>query len=327
MLRGFRDFLGLALLFFSLAGSGQELYPLNEPASTVPKNVVGIRVMSQNHREVNINRSLEMFRIMYGLTAKLSVMATASVSNHHNRTLPADLITHSHTGNQTNYFTNNIQRGKSYPFLFNGIYLFAKYRFLTLDNQNQHIRMAAYADWSNSKSAHDEAEPNLMDDNAGYGAGLIATWLKNRFAASVTWGFIKPKDYMENQPDISGGPDLPTRIIYGDAQRLNISLGYRLLPNHYTSYNQPNWNIYLEFMGKKYGAAEVIQNGTKITTRTAALTSGAYLEVHPGIQYIVKSNFRIDFSAGFELTGHSYVHTTPVWTLAMQQYIFRNRKD
>ena len=44
MLRGFRDFLGLALLFFSLAGSGQELYPLNEPASTVPKNVVGIRV-------------------------------------------------------------------------------------------------------------------------------------------------------------------------------------------------------------------------------------------------------------------------------------------
>ena len=325
MLPAYRNFLGFALMLSCLTGMAQELYPLNEPASTVPKRVVGIRMMSQNHREVNINRSLEMVRVMYGLTAKLSVMATASFSNHHDRTLPPDLITHSHVGNQTNYFTNNIQRGKAYPYLFNGIYLFAKYRFLTLDHQNQHIRMAAYADWSNSKSAHDEAEPSLMDDNAGYGAGLITTWLKNRFAASVTLGFIKPKDYFENQPDVSGGPDLPTQIIYGNAQRLNLSLGYRLLPNHYTSYDQPNWNIYLEFMGKKYGAAEVIQNGTKITNQTAALNSGAYVEVHPGIQYIIKSNFRIDFSTGFDLIGRSYLNTTPVWTLAVQQYIFRNR--
>jgi hypothetical protein len=313
------------VLFFR--GHAQELYPLNEPASTVPKNVVGLRVISQNYREVNINRSLEMFRIMYGLTAKLSVMATASISNHHSRTLPADFISHEHIGNQTNYFTNTIQRGKKYPFLFNGVYLFAKYRFLTLDNQNQHLRLAAYADWSNSRTAHDEAEPTLMDDNAGYGGGLIATWLKNRFAASVTWGIIKPKNYTEALPDISGGPDLPTRIIYGDAQKLNLSLGYRLYPQHYTSYDQPNWNIYLEFMGKQYNAARVIQNGSEIPPKTPALIAGSYVEINPGIQYIVKSNFRVELSVGLALAGRAYTNFPPVWTLAAQQYIYRKKKS
>jgi hypothetical protein len=302
--------------------NGQELYPLSEPASSVPKGVLGIRVFSQNFKEVNTARSLNVVRIMYGLTPRLSVMATGSFSNHHSRKLPADLITHSHVGNQTIYFTHNILRGVKYPTLFNGLHLFAKYRFLSLDKKNEHFRMGLYGEWSNVNKAHDEAEPNLMDDTAGYGGGMIATWLKNRFAASASYGLVRPDSYSETQPDFTGGPDLPTRIYYGNAIKYSVSFGYRLFPKKYTDYNQPNWNLYLEFIGTRYDAARVIQNGTEITTRALALTDGKYLEIHPGIQRIVNSNLRIEGSVGFSALGRSYVHFPPIWTIAVQRYFY-----
>jgi hypothetical protein len=308
--------------------SGQELYILNEPASNVPKGVIGLRMFSQHFKEINTTRSLGAFRIMYGLTPRLTVMATLTGSNHHNRQLPPDLITHTHTsGGQTIYFTNNIKRGVQYPFLINGVNLFAKYRFISADKKNEHFRMALYAEWASVKSAHDEAEPNLLDDNSGYGGGLIATWLKNRFAASLIAGFIQPNSYFEKQTDFTGGPDLPTTIYYGQAFKYNLSLGYRLSPKHYTDYNQANWNIYIEFMGKQYDEARVIQNGTEIETKAIALMDGRYLEIHPGIQHIFQSNLRVEASVGLPLSGRSYVHFIPVWTFAVQRYLYRKVKD
>jgi hypothetical protein len=322
-----RSLLIVALVINITYLHAQELFPLSEPASNVPKGVVGLRAFTQNYKEYNTNRSLDAFRIMYGLTPRLSVMATASISNHHSKKLPKDLITHTHlpSGN-TNYFTHPIKRGVHYPYLFNGIYLFAKYRFLSLDEQNKHFRVAAYADWSNVHVAHDEAEPNLMDDTGGYGAGLIATWLKNRLAASLTTGFIKPNSYSEIQPDFTGGPDLPTTLYYGNAIRYNASIGYRLYPKKYEGYEQVNWNIYLELIGKSYGAARVIQNGTEIATKTVALQSGSFLEIYPSIQRIVNSNTRFELSYGFNLFGVSYVHFPPVLTFAIQRYFYRPQK-
>jgi hypothetical protein len=305
---------------------GQELFILNEPASSVPKGVIGIRAFTQNYKEYNTNRSLDALRVMYGLTAKLSVMATASISNHHSAKLPRDLINHTHVGNQTNYYTQAIKRGVKYPYLFNGLYFFAKYRFLSLDEQNKHLRLSAYGEWSSVGVAHDEAEPNLMDDTGGYGFGLISTWLKNRFAVSLTTGFISPKAYSEIQPDFTGGADLPTKLYYGKAIKYNLSFGYRLYPKKYEGYEQVNWNLYVEIIGKSYEAARVIQNGTEITTRTVALKSGSYLEIYPGIQRIVNSNTRIEMCYGFSLIGFSYAHFTPVWTLAVQRYFYRTKK-
>jgi hypothetical protein len=316
------------VLFFRCA-SGQELFILNEPASSVPRSVIGVRAFTQNYKEYSTTRSLEALRIMYGLTAKLSVMATASISNHHNRKLPKDLINHTHVGNQTNYFTQAIKRGVHYPYLFNGVYLFAKYRFLTHDEENKHFRVAAYGEWSSVGVAHDEAEPNLMDDTGGYGFGFISTLLKNRFAVSLTTGFIKPDSYSETQPDFTGGPDLPTKIFYGNAVKYNLSFGYRLYPKKYEGYEQVNWNVYVELIGKTYDAARVIQNGTEITTKTVALKSGSYLEIYPGIQRIINSNTRLEFCYGFRLLGDSYVHFTPIWTFAVQRYFYqasRSRK-
>jgi hypothetical protein len=260
---------------------------------------------------------------MYGATARLSLIASVSISNHHDHKLPKDLINHTHLGNQTIYYTQPIKRGVEYPFLYNGLHLFAKYRFLSNDEQNKHFRLAAYGEWSNVGVAHDEAEPNLLDDTGGYGFGLISTLLRNRFAVSLTSGFIVPDPYYETQPDVSGGPDLPTKISYGNAIKYNLSFGYRLYPRKYEGYEQANWNLYIELIGKSYNAATVIQNGTTIKAKTAALQSGSYVEIYPGLQRIINSNTRIEFCYGFNLIGYSYVHFTPVWTFAIQRYFYR----
>jgi hypothetical protein len=307
-----------------LSVSAQELYPLNEPASTMPRGVLGIRVSADQFKEVARTRSLYALRFMYGVTPRLTVLTNLTMSNHHNRLLPEDLITHTHLSNgQTNYFTHNIQRGVKYPFLFNGVHVLAKYRFLSIDGKNEHLRMAWVGEWSSVRVAHDEAEPNLVDDTGGYGTGIIATWLKNRFAASFTYGIIRPNKYFEKQPDYTGGPDLPTTIFYGNGSKFNLSLGYLIYPKKYTSYEDPNWNLYVEFQGKRYGAATVIQNGTAIGTDALALVGGYYWEVHPGIQRIVNSNFRMDLTVGFSLINRSYVQFTPVWMFAVQRYFYR----
>jgi hypothetical protein len=310
-------------IFFSATTVAQELYIQNEPASSVPKGVFGVRAFTQRYKEVRTTRSLHALRVMYGVTPRLSVMATASFSNHHDRKLPKDLLNHTHSGNQTNYYTQAIKRGVEYPYLFNGVHVFAKCRFLSIDEKYKHLRVAAYGEWSNINVAHDEAEPNLMEDTGGYGAGLITTFLKNRFAVSLTTGVIKSNSYFETQPDFQHGVDLPTKIYYGDAVTYNLSFGYRLAPSHYLDYDQPNWNLYVEFIGRSYEGARVIQNGVEITARTVALTNGSYIEVHPGIQRIVKSNLRIELSAGLNLISKSYARFNPTWTLALQRYFYR----
>jgi hypothetical protein len=302
----------------------QELFPMNEPASNIPKGVLGVRAFDNTFKEVNQVRNLMGIRLMYGVLPKLSVMATVSVSNHHDKNFPMGLATHTHDGNQTTYSTGSIQRGVAYPYLFTGVYLFAKYRFLTLDGEHKHFRMAAYADWSNVKAAHDEAEPNLLDDTKGYGGGLISTYLKNHFAVSLTTGFIIPKSYNGLSPDNNGGPMIPTEVIYGRAIKYNLSFGYLLFPKTYKNYNQANWNIYLELMGKSYEAAKINQYGgvVSLPISTASLQAGNYLDVCPGLQYIYKSNLRVDFSVEFPFINKSYAHLYPVYMIGIQRYFY-----
>ncbi len=314
------------LLLFSLSAKAQELFPHNEPASTVPKGVIGVRVFGESYKEITTQRNMAAIRVMYGLTPKLTVAISVSESNHHGKHLPANLVTHSHIGNQTIYYTQTIPKGTVNPYRFNGFYFFAKYRFLTIDGEKKHFRMAAYAEGSNIKQAHDEAEPNLLDDTKGYGGGLIVTCLKNKFAASLTTGVIIPKSYQETVP-VGNGSILytTTKINYGSAVKYNLSFGYLLYPKKYTDYNQNNWNIYLEFIGKSYQAATVFKDGEKLEVQTLGLKAGNYLEIHPGIQKIINSNFRIDASIGFNLVGTTYTHFYPLYMVGIQRYFYTNK--
>ena len=301
----------------------QELYPLNEPASNVPKGAIGVRVFNQSYLEGNTVRSLDALRIMYGVLPRLTVMATISTSNHHGTDFPSNLATHTHTGNQTVFSTGSYKVGIPYPYLFNGISMYAKYRFISSDGQNSHFRMTAYGAYSYLNVAHDEAEPNLLDDTKGYGGGLITTYLKNRFALSLTSGVIIPQQHTGSIPDPYGTGLIPTELKYGRAVEYNLSFGYLLFPRKYTDYKQTNWNLYMEFMGKSYQQAQIIQYGVKdVPISTPLLQKGNYVDACPGIQAIIQSNLRIDFSVKLPMINKSYAHFYPVYVLGIQRYFF-----
>ncbi|MBC8110768.1 MAG: hypothetical protein H7Y04_06890 [Verrucomicrobia bacterium] len=313
--------------------SAQELFLHHEPASNVPKGALGVRFFAKTYNEFGQQRNAGTFRLMYGLTPKLTLMASATTSNHHAPTLPFDLITHTHGATlpngttQTTFFTNNIRRGRPYSYRLNGFYFYGKYRFLTIDGQNKHFRMAIYGEYSLVTSAHDEAEPNLLDDTKGYGGGLLATYLNKRFAVSLTAGMIIPKKYTELQQD----PDqiLPaifTELQYGRAVVYDLAFGYLLYPKKYESYNQNNVNIYLEFIGRHYQAAQITQNGENVAPSAFALRENNYVEIYPGIQRIIHSNLRLDFSVGLPLIRQSYNHFYPVFHFGVQQYFYFNKK-
>src|ERR1700741_4824400 len=116
----------------------QELFPLNEPASNVPKNAIGLRAFNQSYKEGNIIRGMDAFRLMYGLLPQLTVMATASISNHHGKDFPSNLATHTHSANQSIYSTGAYVVGIPYAYRFNGVSFYAKYRFVSADGQNKH---------------------------------------------------------------------------------------------------------------------------------------------------------------------------------------------
>ncbi len=325
-----------ALLFFiilSYSLKAQELFPIEEPASSVPKGAIGLRVFDEGYKEAGIFRNVIGLKVLYGITSKLSVYATGTVSNYHEKTLPYDFITHDHSGNNVSGGSNTPQQGIPYPYVFNSVDIYAKYRFVTIDGQNTHFRVAAYAEGSYVDVPSHEAEPDLLVHTSGYGAGLIATYLKHHFAASLTSGFILPSDYKGNATDNFGG-SYPTTIQYGNAVNYALSFGYLLFPHYYKNYKQTNWNIYCEFTGKSYGAAHVTQlDGPpspalpdplviKVANTTPILKAGNYLNINPGLQCIIRSTYRIDISAAFPLINKSYNYLYPLYLIGVQRYFF-----
>ena len=278
----------ISVLFLNLYYfvSAQELFPLNEPASNMPKGVLGVRVFTNSYMEYDVLRNMSGVRLMYGVSPRLTLIANLTTSNHHGVDLPPNLVSHTHVGNQTLYYIPTFQRGISYPYIFNGVDLYAKFRFLSIDGIKTHFRAAAYAEWSNVSVAHDEAEPNLMDDTGGYGSGLILTYLKNHFAVSAVSGIVIPNSYSGTSL-LSSGQDVPITIEYGRAITYNLSFGYLLFPQHYSSYKQVNVNVYAEFIGKSYEGAKVYQFGIEVPVETVLLKAGNYVDVNPALQYDV----------------------------------------
>lgn len=305
---------------FSEKLSAQELFPLSEPASTLPKNVLGVRLFSETYDEVNQWRNMTALRLMYGLSPKLSVYLTGIASNHHGNKMPVEFPFH-----------NTPERGAYYPYRFNGVHFYGKYRFLTVDGENSHIRMAAYGEGSYVKTTHHEAEPDLeMGDNSGVGAGLITTYLKKKFAASLTVGYIQPFAIKNVSPDpISQLPDVPVKVEYGKSLTYSLSLGYRLIPVVYDNYKQLNVNFYLELHGKYFSNAQVTMFEGMETEYVLnyhqyppALHSGYFVDVSPSLQFIINSNLRVDFSTTFHGIGFSYARLYPVYTIGIQRYFY-----
>lgn len=298
----------------------QELFPNTEPASNIPKKTLGLRYIGEAYSDGNgYIRNVNALRLMYGLTPRLSIYLTGSSSNHHKKNLPTDYPYH-----------NTPERGVFKPYAFNGMSLYVKYRFLSIDEEKSHLRMAVYAEGSTVNTAHDEGEPRLMDDTKGFGFGYISTYLKNKFAISLTLGGIFPGKYVGYQSDvIESMPDIPTTVKYGDAFNYSLSIGHLLLPKTYNSYKQTNINVYLELMGKYFGDTKVWitpQGVPQYLVETAfipsALRKGYYLDIVPGVQFIFNSNTRLDVSANFRGIHYSYARLYPQINLGLQHYFY-----
>lgn len=308
------------LLLFSYPNQAQELFPLAEPASTMPKNVLGVRAFTETYHEVNQWRNMTALRFLFGLTPKSSVYITGIASNHHGKKMPPEFPFH-----------NTPERGAHYPYKFNGIHVYSKYRFLSKDGENTHLRMALYAEGSYVNTTHHESEPDLMmGDNSGIGAGWISTYLRNKFAASLTIGYIYPFGIHNVSPDpIAGLPDVPVYVDYGQTLTYSLSFGYLLFPKTYKDYKQLNMTFYLELKGKYFGDARVtmfegLENEYHLhkTRYPPALQDGYFLDISPSVQFIINSNLRMDLSATFRGIGVSYARLYPVYTIGIQRYFY-----
>ncbi|NNE29879.1 MAG: hypothetical protein HKN16_09590 [Saprospiraceae bacterium] len=311
----------IGLVFFFSPVIGQELFPMNEPASTVPKGVLGVKVLTESYNEIRRIRNQASLRVQYGLTGKLTVWAQPMISNHHAKSLPADMVNHQHAGPNTVFFSTAIDYGANYPYSFAGLHLYSKYRFLNFDSDDAHFRMAFYGEYTAfGTQAHDEAEGHLQGDTGGAGAGLIATWLKNRWAVSFTGGAIVSNPYTETLPR-------NFRLEYSPGFTYNLSIGYLAYPKKYQSYQQSNYNLYLELMGKSFDAASFSRlDNERIEIDSYALQSGSYLDIYIGVQRIIRSNDRLELSIGFPFINKSYRHFYPVLNLGWQRYFFFGKK-
>ncbi|MDX2246808.1 MAG: hypothetical protein SF052_08550 [Bacteroidia bacterium] len=310
-----KGFLFFLLLSGLIQTHAQELFIHTEPASNLPKGVTAVRAFSELYKEGPYLRSVNVLRATYGISPSWTVWAQVNISDHHGRLLPEGFV--DDEGGIPH--THDISTGVPLPMLFNGFHFYTKYLFLKKDGRNQHFRMAAFAEGSTSFAAHDEAEPSLLDDNAGVGAGVIMTELYHRFAASLTLGGIVAADYREK--------DTGLRIRYGRAVNYNLSLGYLLFPFQYKNYKQTNVSLYLEFLGRSSGQGQVFRNEeiVFIGSDTPAFLENHYVEIHPGIQLIFNSNTRLDLGMGFPLINRSYRHTYPLYFLQIQHYFYRNQ--
>lgn len=300
----------LALIICQFSLKAQELYPNSEPASIVPKNALGIRLMNEAYMNGKYFSSWHGAMFMYGLTPKLMFNAMVTVSNHHGKALPPDFIK---TDSANADYVAKGRAPKSYGYLFESVNLGFRYRFLNRDGDHRHFRMALYGNGVYSNRPHDESEVSLMGDNNGIGGGIISTVLVKKLAVSLTSGIIKPLAYTEN--DIS--------FKYGNAFNYSLSFGYLVYPFKYKNYQQTNVNLYAEFIGKSYDHLTIEKNGSPICTpNTSKYIGSNYIEFRPAVQFIIKSNLRIDCSTAIPLVNRSYLRNYPLYLLNLQYYFF-----
>lgn len=289
--------------------TGQELFIHSEPASTSAKGLLSVRYSMETYEEEFVRRHWHALRIYYGLTSNLTVIGSVSISNHHPLKFPRNPFV---------YFNNHHLRGYNadYPLKFDGINFYARYRVFSQDEPNGHLRLAIFGEGSYVNSAHDEAEPHLLGDNSGVGGGVIATKLIRKLAFNIKAGYIHPTPYYQTDNKLS--------YRSGDATYAYFSAGYLLYPKKYQDYSDLNINIYMELLYKQYEAATIyLDEKYQHIQYYPFLRAGQYVEMRPGLQFIMNSRNRLDVSAGIELYGSTFLKYNPTLYLNYQKYLFK----
>jgi hypothetical protein len=241
---------GFLLLFLALnyTSKAQELYVFTEPASNMPTNAIGLRLTNEGVLSPRFNNRT-IGEIMVGVNK--------------------DLMFH------LQGFWSDMD-GK---YRVEGGSFYVKYRILSIDDVKKHFRAALYGRISTSKRPIYTQDINLEGDNSGWQGGVIFTQLLHKLALSSTFGYSKT--FKDTDRQVIGGGEPSDMINY------SLSSGYLLLPFVYKNYNQPNFNLYVELLGK-----------------TSPKTGYSYFDLAPAIQLVLNSKTRIDLGYRFQVTGN-----------------------
>jgi hypothetical protein len=250
--------LGFSAIQFTLA---QELYVFTEPASNMPAKSIGVRLTNEGMFEPTFsNRTLA--EVMVGLNKNFMFHLQGFVSD---------------------------MDGK---YRVEGGSIYAKYRFLSIDEAQSHLRAAAYARVSTSNRRFPSEDINLEGDNSGLQGGIVVTQLIHKLALSATVGYTNAFNTSKvlRYSSLTSGPQgISINPITEPREMLNYSLssGYLLLPFVYKNYNQPNFNLYVELLGK-----------------TNPANGNSYFDIAPAVQLILNSRTRIDLGYRFQAAGN-----------------------
>jgi hypothetical protein len=245
-------FFAIAMGLFPTIIRAQELYVFTEPASNMPA-----KSLSAKYSGKFVNTTMHESRIEQRHTAEL-MFGLSKNWMVHGATTFSDMYTDQ----------IRLESGRVY----------AKYRFLSLDEVHKHFRMAAFGEVSHSRNELMFDEISLEGDQSGVQAGLIATQLWNKLAVSSTLSLTqvtkkKPDHHPEDHP----------------YQSFNYSLsaGLLVLPVEYTSYNQTNLNIYAELLGQQ-----------------SLDKQKYYVDLAPAVQLIFRSTYKLNLGYRFQLNSN-----------------------
>lgn len=237
------------LLPFNMAA--QELYPYTEPASNMPAHSIAVKLSSNFGDRYPKWQQRYTPEVMFGIDKNFMLHLATTFSDMH---------------------TNNVK--------WESVYTYAKYRFLSNDEVHKHFRMAAFAEAGYSRNEVVFEELNITGDRSGVQAGLIATQLVKKFAASATLSFTKtfePKS------------DHVHYIKQNEALNYSLSTGLLVFPLEYKSYDQTNFNVYMELLGQKLWNSNV-----------------HYLDLAPSVQFIFNSTSKLNAGYRFQIAGDMY---------------------
>lgn len=239
----------------SILAKAQELYVFSNPASNIPARSLVVKTGTKTMRSYHNNN--REFRVMpelqAGITRNLMLSGSVSFSNM--------------------FFERN--------FRYESARLYAKYRFYSADDVHRHFRVAAFATGSWSRNPLVYQEFNLEGDNSGLQAGIIATQLVKKFAASGGISFVRQ---LEQRNKVVFGPPFSNEAI-----QYNLFMGYLLFPRKYQSYKQTNFNLYCEILGQQNTDLKV-----------------GFTDLAPALQVIFNSSTRLNAGGRFQLLGSAH---------------------
>ncbi|MEY3433274.1 MAG: hypothetical protein RL131_1210 [Bacteroidota bacterium] len=256
----------LAIVTLTMAISytsfSQELYVYSDPASNVPAKSLALKYGGkwikdtyQGHEHIATRQMLES---SMGVSKKLMIRPSLTFSNMYS--LYPDLAVK-----------------------FESASIYAKYRFISIDDIHKHFRAAAYVKGVLSRNELQYDELTIDGDQSALQFGLIFTQLVNKLAVSANLGIHQVMDD-ERWLKYAG----PRNFGY-QAFNYILSGGYLVYPKKYTSYEQTNFNIYFELIGGQ---------GLDRTY--------SFVDFAPAVQLIFNSNTKVNLGYRFQVSGDVY---------------------